>query len=119
MNKVLLGLALFTISCGKGEDTGAAPAACAQDVDGAYPTWGTFGESFFLSYCRSCHSAETPQRFGAPDAINFDSEEEVMSQLAAVRRTVLTDQSMPKGGGVPEAERAELARYLDCLESPP
>lgn len=119
MTRVCLPLALFALSCGKGEDTSVAPAACVQEADGAYPTWGTFGEAFFLSYCRSCHSAETPQRFGAPDAINFDREDEVMAQLAAVRRTVITDQSMPKGGGVPEAERAELARYLDCLESPP
>ncbi len=117
MNIALAALFL-TLGCGTSDLADTAPT-CVLDPDGAYPTWGTFGESFFLSYCASCHAASAPERFGAPDTVTFDTEAEVARQLAAVRRTVLDARTMPKGGGVPEADLEALARYLDCLESPP
>jgi hypothetical protein len=101
------------------DDDSASAAPCVKDPDGAYPTWGTFGRAFFLDYCESCHARSTPQRFGAPATVHFDTEEDVVAQRAAVRRAVIEAGTMPRGGGVPEEDLAALERYLDCLENPP
>lgn len=106
---------LLLLACAGGADTGG----CVTDADGAHPTWGTFGQAFFLDYCASCHAATTPQRFGAPESVTFDTEAEVVAQLDAVRRTVLETGTMPVGGGVTEADLAGLDRYLDCLDAGP
>ncbi len=111
-------LSLLFLACGARDPVDSA-ANCVVAADGAYPTWGTFGAAFFLDYCASCHAASAPQRFGAPASLSFDAEADVVAHLAAVRRTVLATQSMPKGGGVPSTELLELARYLDCLEAKP
>ena len=109
-------LTMLVLGCTAGDIADSA-ATCVEDADGSYPTWGTFGAAFFLDYCASCHAASAPQRFGAPDTAVFDTEAEVKARLPAVRRVVLQSQSMPKGGGVPEADLQELTRYLDCLEA--
>ena len=83
---------------------------CADDV----PTYADWGAGFFANYCRSCHSAESPSRFGAPEGVDFDTQAEIRAQAAGIARTVLEEGSMPVGGGVPEAELAALERYLGC-----
>lgn len=95
----------------------AAPTACEADTAGAYPTWSSFGEKFLATWCQSCHAAASPNRFGAPATVVFDTEADLVRQRAAVRRAVLEDLTMPLGGGVSDEERAELARYLDCVDA--
>ena len=90
---LLLGL-LFGCT-GPKADTAADVCADAHDVD-----WYSFGDGYFRTYCRSCHSAEVPHRYGAPETVNFDSEADVRVQAAAIRRVVLVDGTMPVGGGV-------------------
>lgn len=96
-------------------DKDPVAADCPTDTGGGHPTWPGFAEGFFASQCDACHSATAPDRFGAPEAVTFDTEAEVVAQSAAIRRTVLDDATMPPGGGVLEAERSQLAAYLDCL----
>ena len=74
-----------------------------------------FGEAFFDSYCQSCHAASSPNRFGAPEGVSFDTEAEVSAQLERVQAVVIDGGSMPPGGGVLEADLSELERYLACL----
>jgi hypothetical protein len=94
-------------------------SACETDDDGAYPTWASFGERFFTGYCDSCHTASAPDRFGAPEAYVFDTEEQVATLSPLVRLVVLDEESMPFGGGVPDEDLLELDRYLACLDHPP
>ena len=97
--------------------TDPSSSACVTDTGGGYPTWAGFGEAFFAGRCASCHAATAPDRFGAPEAVTFDSEEEVLLLLDAVQRVILDDATMPPGGGLHEDELRELQRYLDCLRA--
>ena len=116
---------LLLAACGKdasngqgiGEDTAGRAAACQTDTGGGYPTWAGFGEGFFAGRSASCHAASAPERFGAPDTVTFDSEDDVLRQLDAVQRVILDDASMPPGGGLHVDELERLAVYLDCLRA--
>jgi uncharacterized membrane protein len=97
--------------------TDSASAVCVTDTGGGYPTWSGFGEAFFAGRCASCHAATAPDRFGAPEAVSFDTEEQVVRLLDSVQRVILDDASMPPGGGLHEDELRELQWYLDCLRA--
>jgi uncharacterized membrane protein len=120
-----VALVLLFAACGKdasngqgiGEDTADRAAACQTDTGGGYPTWAGFGEGFFAGRCASCHAASAPERFGAPDTVTFDSEDDVLRQIDAVQRVILDDASMPPGGGLHADELERLAVYLDCLRA--
>ena len=128
-----LGLLLALLACGdKGErdsggGAGAGDGADSADtggeggdgppVDCGDPTglsWDAFGSGFFRTYCTACHSSTTPDRHGAPDGVDLDSEEAVRALAPRVRARTLEDQTMPVGGGVLEEDRVLLDRYL-CL----
>jgi len=130
-------LALLLMSCG-GDDKPAAdapagstpsddtavvdsgdPAATddtgddACDLDTGYPvTWDGWASGFFATYCRSCHSITTPNRQGAPEGVDFDSQADVDRQLDDVWRTVLEQERMPVGGGVYADDLLLLTQYL-------
>lgn len=104
----MLLLALLA-ACDGGADSADACATVPYEV-----TWANFGDGFFGSYCRGCHSVATPSRYGAPDAVNFDGIEEVRQWEERIRVTVLEDQSMPIGGGVYDQDLEFLGYFLDC-----
>ena len=41
-------------------------------------TWNNWGDGFFLTYCRSCHSKSTAERNDAPDGVNFEEEQDLV-----------------------------------------
>ncbi len=65
-----------------------------------------------MTYCNACHGAATPNRFGAPEAVHFDTQEQVRDQAARVESTVLEDGTMPVGGGMREEDLEGLRRFL-------
>lgn len=77
-------------------------------------TWDRWASGFFLSYCQPCHSADTPDRYGAPVGLDFDTERDIATWAGAIRRAVLEEGTMPVGGGVPEEDLAYLELYIDC-----
>ena len=70
-------------------------------------TWQSFGEGFVSTYCQGCHASGTFDRHGAPESVVFDSEDEVLARVEAVKRTTL-------GGGIPAEQRELLSAYLKC-----
>ncbi len=88
---------------------------CILDTGGGHPTWANFGDPFFLTYCDSCHAETSPNRFGAPDGLYFDTEAEVLTDAAAIRSAVIDNQTMPLGGGLPPEDLATLDNYLSCI----
>lgn len=98
---------LCAVGCGEPADS----AAVCEPTD---VTWEAWGAGFFASYCRPCHSADTPERYGAPVELDFDTLEQVRTYEAAIRRSVLEAGSMPVGGGVPEADLVALDEFLAC-----
>lgn len=90
-------------------DTGRFEDPVAVD---ASLTWASWGDGFFATYCTSCHSVGTPDRRGAPEGVDFDSEADVIAWGARVRARVLDAGTMPLGGGVIDEDLLLLDRYL-------
>ena len=92
--------------------------ACAT-TDSATPcstsvTWINYADGFFAAYCRSCHSAAAVDRHGAPDGVDFDTEDEVWAQEAEIRRVVVDEATMPKGGGLDPDDLTLVDGWLRC-----
>jgi hypothetical protein len=90
------------------------PAIC---TDAPVVTYGNFGQGFLLQRCDGCHAAGTPDRFGAPAEVTFDSVDEVW----ALRGEILTastadDAPMPPASPAPAEEREKLTIWLTCAE---
>lgn len=110
-----LCMLLWATSCGTGKDTGShQEVAGLCDTGGHTPSWEGWTQGFFRTYCSACHSETALDRHGAPAGVFFDTEAQVAEQGVSIRRVVLTDGSMPIGGGVPEAELRLFERALDC-----
>ncbi|MCB9765881.1 MAG: hypothetical protein H6739_39270 [Alphaproteobacteria bacterium] len=107
--RLLLLLTLAACSDKTADDSGAAGCDTGPAL-----TWQNWGDGFFATYCRSCHSDTTPNRMGAPESINFNTLEQVRDQAALIRDSVLVRQSMPVGGGVYEEDLELLGIFLDC-----
>ncbi|MCB9743730.1 MAG: hypothetical protein H6740_14115 [Alphaproteobacteria bacterium] len=104
-------LLALSLSCGDAPVDSGVPAICE---DAPALTWANWGDGFFATYCRSCHSETTPDRRGAPEGIDFNTREQVQAQAALVRDSVLVRGSMPVGGGVYEEDLEMLEVFLDC-----
>lgn len=94
--------------------------ACASDAPDTGPcaqptvTWESFGQSFLITHCQGCHASTSPQRYGAPEGISFDTQEQAAELQESIERTVLSQESMPPAGGLNEDEKALLAQWLAC-----
>ncbi|MCP4806071.1 MAG: hypothetical protein GY913_06585 [Proteobacteria bacterium] len=78
------------------------------------PTWHHFGEGFFRTWCQSCHSSTTPDRSGAPEALDYETYDQVLAGADTIRDAVLVRGSMPLGGGVYPQDLELLEAFLDC-----
>ena len=79
--------------------------------------WDSFGEPFFTVWCTSCHStlAVGERRYGAPEAVNFDTNEGAAAWADRIRARAIDARDMPLGGyGPPEEELARLDEWLGC-----
>lgn len=112
--RLLLALALAA-GCGeKDVDSAAETGFCAT---APVSTWENFGAGFFTQECQSCHASESPERNGAPDVVTFDSEEEVLAQVALVLEVATGEEpTMPPEGGVREEDRYMLEAWLRCVD---
>ena len=116
-------LLAVVLACGSAEPT----LDCMGWIDPSYEdsglisekqhslTWDNYGEPFFQTWCQSCHSRTTPQRLGAPDTMNFDLPEDVITWKEAIISSVIVGKRMPKGGGLSDVELSKLEHYLSCL----
>ena len=119
--KSLVAALLLTAACSYGDPTGSA---CPTDTP---PTYASFGQQFFTTFCTSCHSASSTNRHGAPGGVNFDTEADVTRRAdeideAAAKGPDATNTFMPELGGTvdrrpTDAEREMLGQLLACLGS--
>ena len=111
----MVGLA----GCGAPKEADSAPAAVADTGSSAadcLPTWDGWADGFFTTWCRSCHSADAPDRRGAPEGTDIDSEAQAIALRDRIRARVVEQGTMPMGGGVPEDEMRILEAWLSCVE---
>ena len=95
--------------------TGAPDLDSAEECDTAV-TWEGWTEDFFTTYCDSCHSSRAADRHGAPESSVFDTEAQVLEQIARVRVRVLEEETMPLGGGVFDDDLVLLRQWVECVE---
>lgn len=109
---VVLALATSCEEAPSGTDTGSA-VRC----DPAEPrqSWETFGQGFVTSQCQGCHASSAPDRFGAPEAVVFDTEGDVIALSGRIlARATGPEADMPPAGGPTEDDRIRLERWLRC-----
>lgn len=104
---------LFLLAC-TADPGGSGDSAAVDDCADVEVSWNNWGFAFFSNYCRSCHSVDAPDRYGAPAGVDFDSIVDVRTWAERIRITVLDDESMPIGGGVPDLELERLDQLLSC-----
>ena len=103
---------MMVLGCG---DRETADTGCSE-THGL--TWDGWGLGFMTTYCRACHSAESSDRRGAPEGVDFDSQEDVLSWRDRIGVRVLDEQTMPVGGGIVEDDLILLNEFLACSELP-
>lgn len=89
------------------EDSGSAELDCSINWDG-------WTDGFFATYCRSCHSVTTAERYGAPEGVDFDTRDDVIRWAERIRFRVLEQETMPLGGGVIPSDLEPLDMWLQC-----
>lgn len=120
MARLLLILTL--VGCGDTDGSAGHDSAGDDDtVTGTlcdqYPdvTWDNFAQAFFEQSCQPCHASTSPNRQGAPEEIDFDTQEDVeVLAFAILQSATGPNASMPPGGGVSEEDREKLQAYLTC-----
>ena len=95
-------------------------AGADQDTDNGCDTaipvsWDGWAEGFFRTYCTSCHGADTTDRWGAPEGIDFDTEADVAQWAQSIEISVLEEGTMPPAGGVYDEDLILLETYLRCV----
>lgn len=105
--------------------TASKPDAAVSGVDASTEercskvelTYQAFADAFFAANCRSCHSASKSgaARSGAPPAVNFDSEAEIVSRRGDIRTAAIDAKRMPPGKPLSDCAIERLDGYLDSL----
>ena len=77
--------------------------------------WVNFGEGFFVQNCNGCHHSATPDRYGAPEDVIFDTADDVWAQKGMVLGTAGGESpTMPPNGGSTVTQREKLQIWLQC-----
>ncbi len=119
MTRAVLVALLFS-ACASSTPSGAeCPTSNA-------PTYGSFGTTFFKTYCTPCHSATASNRHDAPADLNFDTVDDITKHaddidLEAASGSKATNTSMPEVGPTvmtapTAADRALLGQFLACVK---
>jgi len=83
---------------------------------GSALSYTSFGGSFLLKYCRSCHSASvtTEQRGGATTGVNFDSALDAQVWRGAILGRLGGDKKMPPAGDIDAQDLKAAKEWLGC-----
>lgn len=91
-------------------DPGPDPCAGVPVV-----SWTNFGEGFLVENCQACHASGTPNRYGAPEDVAFDTEADVrVHRDRILARATGEAPTMPPMGGVSDDDRYLLEVWLVC-----
>ncbi len=121
MSRVLAVAILVLGGCADGStsDSGTPSETGDTGFCGGAPvvTWDNFGAGFMTENCQSCHAADAPERWGAPEEITFDTYDDTMAQGERVLlRSLASEDPMPPQGGVTSDDKVKLEYWLVCHE---
>jgi uncharacterized membrane protein len=79
--------------------------------------YDNFGQGFMTENCQGCHATTTPNRYGAPEEVFFDSVEDCWRWKERIlTRSLGEEATMPPNGGVDADDRTRLGWWLICGE---
>lgn len=115
----VLALLLALAACqGDGTDpsdtSGTADTGPSLCDDAPVVTWENFGSGFTTESCQACHASTATDRQGAPEAVVFDTEEDVLAHADSILGRVIDTMDMPPQGGVTEDDRYLVEVWLSC-----
>ena len=74
-------------------------------------------ETIVKERCQPCHASTSPNRYGAPEDVFFDTHEDVMERKDQIlEQATGEDPYMPPQGGVTENDLFLLETWLTCWE---
>lgn len=98
------------LGCAHPSDSATDPCADTPVV-----TWANFGQGFLLQECQGCHASTAINRFGAPEAVYFDTvddawrlHDDILDQAGAEPPT------MPPSAATKADDRQLLRWWLNC-----
>lgn len=98
------------LACGKEEDSGLYNCEEAP-----YVNYDNFGQAFLTHNCQGCHASTTANRYGAPDNVFFDTEQDSLNWSERILATTTGEnRSMPPAGDIPDDEQVMLYWWLVC-----
>jgi hypothetical protein len=106
--------ALALAACAGGAPAGGGGGPAPDDT-GSLPlvTWESFGEALMVEHCQPCHASTTPDRYGAPEDVIFDTEAAVLARRDAVLAAATgAAPSMPPALPLDETDQARLRAWL-------
>ena len=98
-------------------DTSEPDSGLDECADAPVVDWDNFGQGFLLMACQGCHASTTPDRYGAPEDVTFDTVEQAWAQANDILRVATSETpTMPPRGGVEDDDRTRLRWWLECGE---
>lgn len=116
-------------STGSGTPTGDGGGATSSTSDGGTDTgdpcegvplvnYATFGQGFLTANCQGCHASTSPERYGAPEWVVFDTVQDAWTWKDRILELVpgKAGARMPPAGGITEDDQQRLRWWLLCAE---
>lgn len=85
--------------------------------DAPVVTWDNYGQAILTEHCQSCHASTTNDRYGAPEAVIFDTHEDALMFKARILAVTDPDaRTMPPAVALEEIDYERLRIWLTCWE---
>ena len=99
----------------KNQTETAAPMDTADLCETApYVSWDNKIRGLLSTHCQGCHASNTPYTYGAPESINFDTEEQAIELKDRIQIRTLDQEDMPPAGGLLADDKYLLQTWLSC-----
>ena len=79
-----------------------------------YVTWDNWIKGALSAHCQGCHATTSLYRYGAPENVYFDEEEDALDWLERIDVRVLEEQTMPPAGGLLPEELVLFEIWVRC-----
>ncbi|MEC7985312.1 MAG: hypothetical protein VX278_09115 [Myxococcota bacterium] len=82
--------------------------------DAPIVTWDNWAQGMIITHCQGCHASGSPQRYGAPDSVSFDTESDAIYWSDRIWIRTVEQETMPPAGGLLEEDIYLLQVWLSC-----